>query len=188
MRKLLILLFVLFAFFASLFYYQSVSKNKPITPLALSNPPGPEISEVSSIEGTMKLTMTKKENSDKTVSYSFSVLDQAQKATNIFSKTTGGGETMALHHNSWSPNNKYVIIEDKVGGVIEYLVFKSNGELFTSGEKYFNATSLFIQKVKTYTLKEMTGWDDPFLIHVLTVKGPPFWFDVTTQSFIQLVR
>lgn len=148
----------------------------------------PETSEVRSLEGTFKLLMTKKENEAGSTTYSFLVSDLSGKTTEIFEKIVGKGEAMNLPQNSWSPNNKYVFIEDRKGSLTEYLVFKTSGEPFENGQKYLNATALFNQKVKNYNLKAMTGWADPLLVSVLTVKGPPFWFDVTTQSFIQLVR
>lgn len=144
-------------------------------------------SEVRSLDGDKKLVMTLKENADSGVQYSFSI-PTSGKDLIIFTKTLGKGETMALHHNSWSPNNKYVLIEDRFGTSFDYLVFKTNGEDFANGQKYLNATALFNEKVKNYKLEAITGWDDPVLLHVLTSKGPPFWFDLTTQSFIQLAR
>lgn len=169
-----------------LFSNKSQKKNEPVVPQEAVQLQ--QTSEVGSIEGTMKLVMAKKENNDKTVLYSFAISDQSRKTTPIFSKTVGTGETFALPQNSWSPNSKYVFLEDRLGSMVDYLVFKTNGEPFTDGQKYLNATSLFNQKVKNYNLKSITGWDDPVLMHVLTFKGPPFWFDLTTQSFIQLVR
>lgn len=148
----------------------------------------PETSEVRSLEGTLKLVMTRKENSDETATYSFTTSDASNKKTLIFGKTVGKGEMMLPAHNSWSPNDKYVFIEDIKGSLVDYLLFKANGESFASGEKYLNVTALFNQKVKNYNLKAITGWDDPVLMHVITVNGPLFWFDVTTQSFIQLAR
>jgi len=186
MKKLLILLFVLFAALVSLFAYQAGSK-KQETPLASASPIV-QNSEVRSSEGDKKLKMSAKENLDGTISYSFSVPDSLGKSQLIFAKTVGKGASMALPQNSWSPNSKYFFIEDREAGGVDYLVFKVNGEPFLSGEKYLNVTFLFAEKVKNYNLKAITGWDDPVLVHVLTVKGPPFWFEITSQSFIQLVR
>lgn len=169
-----------------LFSNKSGENDKLISPKVQASTP--KASEVRSLEGTMKLLMTSKENPDKTLTYFFTVSDPSGKTTPIFSKTATSGEAMALSHNSWSPNNKYLFIEDRFSTFTDYLVFKVNGEPFTNGEKYLNATNLFKEKVKNYNLKAITGWDDPVLVHVQTVKGPPFWFDLTTQSFIQLVR
>ena len=169
-----------------LFSNKTQQKNELVAPQEAAQLP--QTSEVRSLEGTLKLLMTKKENENANTVYSFFVSDQSGKTTPIFEKTVGRGESMSLHHNSWSPNNKYVLIEDRLGLATDYLVFKANGESFSGGQKYLNATALFNEKVKNYNLKAMTGWADPLLISVLTVKGPPFWFDITTQSFIQLAR
>lgn len=148
----------------------------------------PQTSEVRSLEGTLKLLMTKEDNENGNTVYSFLISDESGKTTPIFEKTVGRGEVMSLPQNSWSPNNKYVFIEDKKGFLVNYLLFKSNAESFANGGKYLNVTNLFNLKVKNYNLKAITGWDDPVLMSIFTVKGPKFWFDVTTQSFIQLVR
>lgn len=168
-----------------LFSNKPKQANNLVSPQEASSP---ALSEVRSLEGTLRLIMKENKNEDRTTTYTFTVSDALGKTTEIFSKTVGTGEVMSLHHNSWSPNNKYLLIEDKKGTLIDYLVFKTSGEPFENGQKYLNATALFNQKVKNYNLKAMTGWADPLLVSVLTVKGPPFWFDVTTQSFIQLVR
>lgn len=169
-----------------IFSNKSQKKNELVVPQEAAQLP--QTSEVRSLEGTLKLLMIKKDNENGNTLHSFLVSDESGKTTSIFEKTVGRGEIMSLHHNSWSPNNKYVIIEDKRGSLTDYLVFKTNGEPFTNGQKYLNATALFNEKVKNYNLKAITGWDDPVLMSVLTVKGPKFWFDVTTQSFIQLAR
>lgn len=183
--------FVLFALililgFGFIFSTKTQVGDKSQTPEIFSTPV-PQQSDVISPDGTMKLIMTKKQE-DNGIFYSFSVSDKSNKKTEVFSKVAALGEIMALHHNSWSPNNKYFMIEDKQGSFTDYLVFKANGESFPTGEKYLNATVLFNGKVKNYNLKSMTGWDDPVLISVRTVNGPHFWFDLTTQSFIQLAR
>lgn len=168
-----------------LFSNKPQQKNELVAPQEATQLP--QTSEVRSLEGTLKLLMTKKEESGNTV-YSFLVSDESGKTTPIFEKTVGRGETLNLPQNSWSPNNKHVFIEDEKGSLVNYLLFKSNGESFANGEKYLNVTNLFNLKVKNYNLKAVTGWDDPVLMSVFTVKGPKFWFDVTTTSFIQLAR
>lgn len=184
--KLIAIIISVIAVAGILFSSQKSYDNKLIIPQNAA--PLAKVSEVRSSEGTMKLIMTTKENLDGTVLYSFSISDPSSKTTPLFAKRVAKGEEMALPQNSWSPNGKYVFIEDRRGLVVDYLVFKTSGEAFTNGQKYLNATALFNEKVKNYNLKAITGWDDPVLMHVLTFKGPPFWFDITTQSFIQLVR
>jgi len=186
--KLFILLIVIFATGAAVLRFQNSPSKSLETPISSAASPIIQNSEVRSLEGDKKLQMSAKENLDGTIKYSFSTLDSSGKNQILFVKTVGKGASMALPQNSWSPNSKYVFIEDREAGLVDYLVFKVNGEPFLNGEKYLNATALFNAKVKDYNLKSITGWDDPLLMHVLTFKGPPFWFDITTQSFIQLAR
>lgn len=187
MKKLLILLIILIVL--SIFFIElqkSPSKNLGIS--VPSPSPIAQNSEVRSLNGDNKLNMTTKLNADGTTQYIFLVTVPQGKTTQLFTKTVGKGEEMVPAHNSWSPNNKYVFIEDRRGSIIDYLLFKASGELFTNNQSYLNVTALFSEKVKNYNLKGVTGWDDPVLMHVQTEGGPPFWFDLTTQSFIQLVR
>ncbi len=186
--KLFILLIFIFATGVAALRFQNSPSKSLETPISSAASPIIQNSEVRSLEGDKKLQMSAKENLDGTIKYSFSIPDSSGKNLVLFVKTVGKGASMALPQNSWSPNSKYVFIEDRNVGFIDYLVFKTNGEPFLNGEKYLNVTTLFNAKVKDYNLKVITGWDDPLLLRVLTVKGPPFWFEIPSQSFIQLAR
>lgn len=185
-KKILIILLFLIGVSFLIGKYEAGSKKALETPI-----PSPQTSEsttsVPSADGIMNLKMTKNILNGSVV-YSFIALDNTGKKSFLYQKKATLGESMALPANSWSPNDKYLFIDDKNGYLTDYLVFKANGEPFANGAQYLNATLLFNQKVKNYNLKTMTGWDDPVLISVRTVDGPHFWFDITNQSFIQLVR
>lgn len=188
-KKLLILLVFLIGLTFVLFRLQGGTTKTIETPIVQSQTQTTtENREVGSADGSMKLKMFITKSSSGSATYSFSTTNQTGKTLPFFEKTTKFEETMSLPANSWSPNNKYFFIEDKNGYLTDYLVFKASGESFMAEEKYLNATVLFNQKVKDYNLKSITGWDDPVLMSVRTVNGPHFWFDITTQSFIQLAR
>lgn len=186
-KKLLAILVFLVLLLLILLNYRSGSSRSFET----SIPKASNVSQsrqVDSPDGSMMLIMKRDKDSNGASVYSFTVKDGSGRELPIFEKTVKFGETMDLPQNSWSPNNKYLFIKDNNGYKTDYLVFKADGGSFPAGEKYLNATALFDQKVKNYNLKSMTGWDDPVLISVRTVDGPHFWFDLTTQSFIQLVK
>lgn len=187
MKKLILLLIVLIVLAFLMIGFRNNASTSLVTALP-SATPITQSSEVRSLEGDNKLNMTTRLNTNGTTQYKFLVTDSSGKTTQLFTKTVAKGEEMVIAHNSWSPNNKYVFIEDRRGSVIDYLLFKANGELFTNNQSYLNVTALFNEKVKNYNLKAVTGWDDPVLMHVQTYNGPPFWFDLITQSFIQLAR
>ena len=187
MKKLLILLIALIVLTILIIGFQK-NASKSLEAPSPTSTPIVQNSEVRSLEGDNKLNMTTNINANGTVQYNFSVTDSSGKIMQLFTKTVGKGEEMIPAHNSWSPNNKYVFIENRKGSAVDYLLFKTSGEPFVNSQSYLNVTALFNEKVKNYELKAITGWDDPVLMHVLTYNGPPFWFDLTTQSFIQLVR
>ncbi len=186
MKKLLILLIALILVLFIVKDYKSGSSKSVETPVPSASP-SIQRNETRSLEGDKKLIMTTKQNADGKIQYTFLIPNSGNELV-IFTKVADRGETINLPQNSWSPSSKYVFLEDRRGSMVDYLVFKTNGEPFADGQKYLNATALFNAKVKDYNLKAITGWDDPVLMHVLTFNGPPFWFDLTTQSFIQLVR
>lgn len=185
-KKFLLILVLLLGLAFFLVKYQTGTPKVLETPIP-SSQSSTEKSEVKSADGSIKLSMTVKKQDTASV-YSFSVIDQTGMVTPLFEKKATLGETMSLPLNAWSPNNKHLFIEDHIGSRIDYLVFNANAALFPNGDKYLNATDLFNQKVKNYNLKAITGWDDPVLMSVRTINGPHFWFDITTQSFIQLFR
>lgn len=187
MKKIFILLVFLLGAALLTFNLQSGSSKVMDRPIS-STPPIIQNIEVRSLNGDNKLNMTTKLNADGTTQYIFLVTVPQGKTTQLFTKTAGKGEEMVPAHNSWSPNSKYVFLEDRKGSIVDYLLFKANGEPFVNEQKYLNVTALFNEKVKNYELKGVTGWDDPVLMHVQTQNGPLFWFDLTTQSFIQLAR
>ena len=186
MKKYAILLFVLVVGF--LILGRGVNLSGTSAPKLSSPTPTPyQSSEVPSPDGSKKVILKSYALNNGSTVYSVYTSDgNGLNKSLIFSKTISKG-SIFLPGNSWSPDNKYLFIEDREGAD-NYLVFKSSGLAFADGEKYLNATSLFDTKVKNFTLKSMTGWDDPVLMSVWTTNGTHFWFAVETQNFIQLVR
>jgi len=155
-----------------------ISPTKPLSP--------PISTETLSGDGTMKATMKSQENLDGSTVYSLFISDSSGKnSKNLYSKTVQKG-SIELPINSWSPDDKYLFVLDKEAGD-NYLVFKSNGEPFISGDKFIDATSLFKKKQPGFSLSEVTGWDGVGLMHVKATNAS-FWFDIDSQNFLQLAR
>ncbi len=105
----------------------------------------------------------------------------------LFSKTGGA---ISLPANSWAPDNAYVFIKQSEP-TTTFLALKASGEPFASGEQYLDVAALFATKQPQLLFKEATGWDGIGLMHVTSTttqgaKGPSFWFDVASKSFLHL--
>ncbi len=196
MRKLSLDLIVLVALAAAgwlifSFVYQK-NLTKPAkevvnTPVPSSSPSPNRQTTVNSADGTMTVIMKYVLNLNGSSIYSFYIQDNSKKTQKlIFSKTKTAG-SMSLPANSWSPDNKTIFIQDSEGGVDSFLVLKASGEEFSTG-KYLDVVTLYNKSKNAYNFRDLTGWDDPVLLHVRTVGGPNFWFDITSQSFLQLAR
>lgn len=190
--KIIILLVVL-AFGGVLLlvgYRKAVSLNQPNPALIKPIAPTPAIqnSEVHSADGEMNLVMQKQEQKDGSVVYSFFTSDVSGKNKKIlFEKTVKTDVSITIPKNSWSPDNKYVFLRENKLNSFDFLVFKASGENFSNGEKYIDIMPRFIDSKIKHEMQDVTGWDSPTLLHVVT-SGPSYWFDITTKAFLQLAR
>ncbi len=147
-----------------------------------------EDKEVHSLDGTMKVIMKSKKDESGLTTYSFFTADISGKNEKyLFARTVGQGQSMVIPENSWSPDNSYLFLRENKSDFFDILVFKASGESFSDGKEYIDVLPLFDNNKIKYNIRDITGWDSPTLLHVYT-EGPPYWFDVTTRSFIQLVR
>lgn len=156
---------------------------KPIAPT-----PAVQNSEVHSSDGEMNLIRQKQEQNDGSVAYLFFTSDiSGNNKKLIFEKTVADGVSMEMSQNSWSPDNKYVFLREEKSDSFDFLVFNASGKNFSGGKKYIDVMPLFIESKIKYGMRDITGWDSPTLLHVIT-SGPSYWLDVTTKAFLQLAR
>lgn len=180
---------VLFIAVLLLIQYQDGNMPQKIVPSVTPTPI--QDKEVHSADGKMNLVMVQdKKDGVKTYTFIASDLSGKNKKT-LFSKTVEASASMLLSPNSWSPNNKYVFLQEKEGESIKTFVFKASGEPFTNGLQYLDVRALFEEHKTKYTLKDATGWDAPELLHVTTMldantKGPSYWFEIPSKAFLQL--
>lgn len=150
-----------------------------------------ETSTVISPDGTSKLTM-KKLQKDATTTYSFLTRSETgSREQLIFYKTIPFSQSFTIPFNTWSPDNKYVFLKESTPAGDVYYVFNASGESFADNSRFINVSDLFSQKLPDYTVTEMTGWADPYLVIINTKtkdgkQGPSFWFEIPSRSFIQL--
>lgn len=146
-------------------------------------------SEIHSSDGTMKTVMEIKPQQNDTTAYSFTVSGISGAGEHpLFTKTVGKDGSMLLPPNSWSPNNKYLFIQEKKGDSINALVFKASGEPFAKGEDFLDIGENLAKKKPGTKLKEATGWAASDLVQITTAsqdgKGS-YWFVIETGSFLQ---
>jgi hypothetical protein len=107
----------------------------------------------------------------------------------IFTRAVAPGGEIIIHHNSWSPDNAYVALQEQdPNGTLNFLVLKVSGEPFADGEPYRDVGAVFAEKLPNYSMKDATGWASGTFFNVITTdeagaKGPSYWFDVTARNF-----
>lgn len=150
--------------------------------------------EVHSLDGKMNLIMTTTPQSDGLVTYTFSTSEvESPNPVVLYEKTVGKETVLSVPANSWSPQNEYVYIVEEADGVKNYLVLETSGKTFSTGDTLLSVVPFFEKYKDEYSIKDITGWDAPTLLHVKTTKkngepGQLFWFEVPTQAFMPLFR
>lgn len=162
-----------------------------ITPLPTTVPSGPREEMMDSPEGSKTLTMvTEEANEAATYALYISPKDEP-KGDSFFKKTIGVGETVEIPFNTWAPDNAYIFLKEKKGSEASYIVFKSSGALFTNESALLSISELFAERVPNFLIQDITGWAAPNLL-LINAEGKEsdvkvsFWFDVPSQTFIQL--
>lgn len=185
------------------FVVLSRQKTPAFRPQAASIPETPapaplpvnSIQSVHSPDGTMKLVMQRTATPGATESaYTFDVSDisGANKHT-IYTATLPMGTELTLPANSFSPDNRFVFILGRQDNVMSAFVFLSDGTFFPDGKAYTDVGSLFRSQLPDLSIRDVTGWDDPSLLHVTTKNsdgsvGQSYWFDIWSRSFLELGR
>lgn len=153
-------------------------------------PPQPVTKEssVKSGDGTKVLSLRSTTNRDGTTMYEFFT-----NGNPLFAKTLGPDAQMSLPYNAWDPTNTFVFVEQKTQGNPDYYVFRADGSLFATGDKFIDVGAVWTTKGMTYSIREATGWASGTLLIVYTSKddgtnGPSFWFEIPSTAIIQLWR
>lgn len=166
-------------------------KNKTLTASAappVTTPIETEtINSMDSPDGTMTLTIEKKDNF-----YTIFVTSNSDhKKIQIYKKEKINSSQLEIPYNAWSPDNFYFFLKEKNAAVDNYLVFQSSGELFLNNLYYLSIPESFLLNAPSFKIKDVTGWAAPNLIIVNAEQNDSgdktsFWFEVPSQSFIQL--
>ena len=144
----------------------------------------PDVLSIHSPDGEMSITMEEASVKEGFTTYSFYVSESSQEGRSlIFTKEENSGITMNLSPNAWSPDNKYVFINETKQQGSDFLVFRADGEDFSDGREYVDVAQVFEEKQTGNLITEVTGWDSSNLLHLFTEKsdgatGPSYWFEV----------
>lgn len=153
-----------------------------------------EVISSDSPDGKKKLTL-KKIREGSLTAYSVFTSDIPEVASPsevlIYEATIDSSQRLSIPYNTWSPDDAYVFLQEDSQAGRDYYVFSSTGGSFANGEQYLHIRDLFTKGRPEFTLTEVTGWAAPYLLIVNTIttdgtEGPSFWFDLSSQSFIQL--
>lgn len=164
--------------------YESYIPNLPATPIPTTVPdPRKEIT-VTSPNGEATLGMIE-EKLNSLVKYTFTV-----DGEKIFTKTASDGAEITIPFNTFSPDNRYILLKEKLGSSSKFFVIPASPETTNESDKsYF--TDLFTEKYPEYEISDVTGWGGINLVIINTQKsdgttGPSFWYEVPSGRFIKL--
>jgi len=142
---------------------------------------------MDSPDGTKSLTL---EEQNGLQSLFVSSLPDGQRVE-IYKKQILNLIKLEIPYNTWSPDNVYIFLKEKEPLIENYFVFQSSGTLFLNNLPFVSIQELFGKDVPNYVIEDVTGWAAPNLLIVNTKakdseQRVSFWFDVPSQSFIQL--
>ena len=169
------------------------NQGAPVTTLPAVAPSN-QIYDIHSPDGTKTLVLVSLPSSDGSITYAIHTSDVGgANAKKIYALTLGKGSSVNLSPNSWSPDNAFVYFTVKTPGGEQVLIVQADGTVFGDGQTSIDLAALFGSYTTEFTFREVTGWDAPGLLHVFTynadgTKGPAFWFDVASRSFIELAN
>ena len=162
-----------------------------MTPAPTEKPKGPQVSFMDSPEGSRTLTLERQE-SNEISSYLLSVSSKSDgQKLQLFKKDESISQNLSIPFNTWSSDNRYVFLKETTPAINNYLVFQSSGVPFASDSAFVSVQELFSKKVPNFIIEDVTGWAGPtsLIVNTRAVEGSSkvsFWFEVPSQSFIQL--
>lgn len=186
--------FILFLLGIPYFFFQNKQTDQPIViaPTPTLAPNTSRTTNVHASDGKVKVILESDKKTDGSTIYTIwtsTIADTDKK--HIFTKIEPNNAAIVLPQNAWSPDDTYFFVLENQNNTITALVFKASGEIFTNGQQHLDVTPLFVQRNSKLEITNITGWASPTLLYVLTKadsaqKGPTFWFDISSKSFLQL--
>lgn len=199
--KLTTLIFIMLAVFLSFLSYRYLTNRVRresailnVAALSVATPTPAEIFlpvSVDSPDGSRTLVMKLQKNNT-VAAYSFFASEKSRDREKLIAaKTVSPSRSFSIPDNTWSPDNKYAFIKESSPVTDSYFVLPASDSLPQTDLLNTDIQALFSQKYPQYNLTEITGWADPYLLILNTTgaggeRGPSFWFDITSLTFIQL--
>jgi hypothetical protein len=136
-------------------------------------------------DGKLTLLMKMEKGNTGTV-YSFSV-----SGKEIFVKTVNPSTIISIPYNTWDPNGKYIFLKENNTTGTSFFVLSTSTSSLDQNDQTANITDLFTEKYPDLKIGDVTGWGGVNLVVINSIKGdggrgPSFWFEMPTHSFIQL--
>ncbi len=133
---------------------------------------------VESPDGTMRVILQTKNRADNSLFYSIFTETSEGKNRQLLYATNSAQGKLTLSPNSWSPDNAYIFILQKVNDAVNGLVFKVNNKSAAIDRPII---------VSRENIVNITGWESPTFLHIRTMvegKIAAYWFDVASKSFM----
>jgi hypothetical protein len=136
-------------------------------------------------DGKLTLLMKMEKGNTGTV-YSFSV-----SGKEIFVITVNPSTIISIPYNTWDPNGKYIFLKENKTTGTSFFVLSTGTSSLDQNDQTANITDLFTEKYPDLKIGDVTGWGGVNLVVINSIKGdggrgPSFWFEMPTHSFIQL--
>lgn len=169
-------------------------QNSPPTWPVLASDPTPNPSQVTTVlspDGKVTLVMKEKKD-EEAVTHTFVISSNEDGVSReIFVKTLPQETGLTIPYNAFSPDNKYFFLAESAPTQKNWFVVSASGLTFGEGIQTLDVSSPFREKYTDYTIADVTGWGGVNLVVINTEKstggrGPSFWFDVGSRSYIQL--
>ncbi len=117
--------------------------------------------------------------------------EEDKKPVKIFERDSSSDNLISVHHNTFSPDNKFIFLKSEDSGKTQYIVMRTDGKDIKEGSQNVEIVSLFSEKHPDFVITDVTGWGSYSLIVVNTDTkdgklGPSWWFDLSNFSFIRL--
>lgn len=173
----------------------SPTYSKPLPVAAIPSPtdiPQPSVHTfaMESPEGSKTLTLERVESSGLPL-HSVFVHTGSDQTEQIIMNSSTLYQNLSIPFNSWSPDTLYFFLKETTSDAADYFVFQSSGEPFSDDTRALSVQELFREQVEGYTIEDVTGWASESLLLVNTKETDgdgkvSFWFDVPSQTFMQL--
>jgi hypothetical protein len=142
-------------------------------------------------DGTKTLTLTITNNKDLSKSFVVTNVDtSSNKEDQVFTGTLARTENITIPFNTWSPDNRYIFLEQRGATHSGELVMNASGKPLPNGEPFQNVTDLYNARNTGNIYQETTGWASETLLIINTLKdgekGPSYWFETPSKAIIQL--